>query len=240
MTRAELKQQAKDSLKGRWGTAIAIVLIYELILSGLSLAANFIPFVGTTAVFIISIPIAYGYIGQMLKFTRGEEVGLCDYFKIGFDNFGKAWSITGHTLLKLLPALIAYVASVFIFIGAMMVAIENGDAESFIIAVIVGIVAFIASIIFLMVKSYLYVLTDYIGNDQNELDGKACVEKSQSLMKGHRFEYFVLQLSFLGWIILAMLTFGIGLIFLEPYMQVTNVKFFESLAGNNNTNNEVA
>lgn len=30
MTRAELKQQAKDTLRGRWGTAIGMILVYEL------------------------------------------------------------------------------------------------------------------------------------------------------------------------------------------------------------------
>ena len=57
-------------------------------------------------------------------------------------------------------------------------------------------------------------------------------------MKGHRFEFFVLQLSFIGWAILAVLTCGIGFIWLEPYMQVTYVKFYESLIYENGNNSE--
>ena len=237
MTRAELKQQAKDSLKGRWGTAVAMVLVYELILSGLSIAASFIPGLGSIAVFVISVPLAFGFIGQMLKFSRGEEVGLCDYFKIGFDNFGKSWSITGYTILKLLPAIIVYVLSFVLFFGMSIYAASTEEISLIVVVMLIGVSLIIASLIFMYIKSYLYVLTEYIGNDNSELDGKACVEQSEKLMKGHRLEFFVLQLSFIGWILLSIITFGIGFLFLEPYMEVTNAKFYDSLAENNNTNN---
>ena len=238
MTSAELKQQAKESLKGRWGTAIAMILVYELIIGGLSLVAKFIPFVGSIAVLIIAIPISFGFAGQMLKFSRGEEVGICDYFKIGFDNFGKSWSIFGYTLLKLLLPVITYVLSLVFVVVMSTVVATNSSEEIIPIALGIGALLVIFSVIFLMVKSYLYVLTDYVGNDFAELDGKGSVQKSEDLMKGHRLEFFYLQLSFIGWSILAVLTFGIGFIFLEPYIEVTNAKFYDNLAKNSVNNNQ--
>lgn len=238
MTSAELKQQAKESLKGRWGTAIAMILVYELIIGGLSLVANFIPFVGSIAVLIITVPISFGFAGQMLKFSRGEEVGICDYFKIGFDNFGKSWSIFGYTLLKLLLPVITYVLSLVFVVVMSTVVATNSSEEIIPIALGIGALLVIFSVIFLMVKSYLYVLTDYVGNDFAELDGKGSVQKSEDLMKGHRLEFFYLQLSFIGWSILAVLTFGIGFIFLEPYIEVTNAKFYDNLAKNSVNNNQ--
>ena len=238
MTSAELKQQAKESLKGRWGTAIAMILVYELIIGGLSLVAKFIPFVGSIAVLIIAIPISFGFAGQMLKFSRGEEVGICDYFKIGFDNFEKSWSIFGYTLLKLLLPVITYVLSLVFVVVMSTVVATNSSEEIIPIALGIGALLVIFSVIFLMVKSYLYVLTDYVGNDFAELDGKGSVQKSEDLMKGHRLEFFYLQLSFIGWSILAVLTFGIGFIFLEPYIEVTNAKFYDNLAKNSVNNNQ--
>lgn len=238
MTSAELKQQAKESLKGRWGTAIAMILVYELIIGGLSLVAKFIPFVGSIAVLIITVPISFGFAGQMLKFSRGEEVGICDYFKIGFDNFGKSWSIFGYTLLKLLLPVITYVLSLVFVVVMSTVVATNSSEEIIPIALGIGALLVIFSVIFLMVKSYLYVLTDYVGNDFAELDGKGSVQKSEDLMKGHRLEFFYLQLSFIGWSILAVLTFGIGFIFLEPYIEVTNAKFYDNLAKNSVNNNQ--
>ena len=35
------------------------------------------------------------------------------------------------------------------------------------------------------------------------------------------------------WILLSILTLGIGFLWLIPYMQVTEVKFYESLINNN-------
>ena len=239
MTRAELKQQAKDSLKGRWGTAIAIILIYQLIIWGISMVANFVPGIGSIAALVITVPLSFGFAGQMLKFSRGEEVGLCDYFKIGFDNFGKSWSITGHTILKLLPAFLAYVLSLIITMGMVIYATSTEKVEIIGLVAIIGVVLVVFSIIFLMVRSYLYVLTEYVGNDRADLDGKASVERSENLMKGHRWEFFVLQLSFIGWELLCILTFGIGFLFLEPYIDVTNVKFYDSLIKDNNSNNEI-
>ena len=215
-----------------------MILVYELIIGGLSLVAKFIPFVGSIAVLIIAIPISFGFAGQMLKFSRGEEVGICDYFKIGFDNFEKSWSIFGYTLLKLLLPVITYVLSLVFVVVMSTVVATNSSEEIIPIALGIGALLVIFSVIFLMVKSYLYVLTDYVGNDFAELDGKGSVQKSEDLMKGHRLEFFYLQLSFIGWSILAVLTFGIGFIFLEPYIEVTNAKFYDNLAKNSVNNNQ--
>ena len=215
-----------------------MILVYELIIGGLSLVANFIPFVGSIAVLIITVPVSFGFAGQILKFSRGEEVGLCDYFKIGFDNFGKSWSIVGYTFLKLLVPIIIYVLSIVFMATMSIVAAANSSEEIIPITFGIGLLLVVFAVIFLMVKSYLYVLADYAGNDYAELDGKGSVQKSEDLMKGHRLEFFYLQLSFIGWAILAVLTFGIGFIFLEPYMEVTNAKFYDNLAKNSVNNNQ--
>lgn len=239
MTRAELKQQAKDTLRGRWGTAIGMVLVYELLIGAIGMIANFIPFIGSIALLVVSIPLSFGFIGQLLKFSRKEQAGVLDFFTIGFNNFGKSWSILGHTFLKLVGYIIAYVVCTFAMVGLIVAAISAESIAMLVIGMmIIGILFFVIYILLLM-KSYLYVLTEYIGNDNSEMSAKEVVEKSAELMKGHRWELFVLELSFIGWAILAMLTCGIGLLWLEPYMQVTTIKFYENLANGNNPNNDV-
>lgn len=230
MTRAELKQQAKDTLRGRWGKAIGMILLYQIILGLISFAANFVPFVGSVAIIVVTVPLSFGFIGQMLKFSRNEKVGFFDYFTIGFSNFGKSWSIVGNTLLKLLGLIIAYVVCTFVMVGIIIAAFVNQSLELLGIGIALVVVAFIIIYILLIVKSYLYVLTEYIGNDNNEMLPKDIVERSEQLMKGHRWELFVLELSFIGWALLSILTFGIGYLWLEPYMQITTIKFYESLA----------
>ena len=60
-------------------------------------------------------------------------------------------------------------------------------------------------------------------------------------MTGNRFKLFCLQLSFIGWAFLAGLTFGIGLLWVFPYMQVAIIAFYFHLKGDNlnNTKTEV-
>ncbi len=234
MTRAELKQQAKDTLRGRWGTAIGMILVYELLIGAIGMIANFIPFIGSVALLVVSIPLSFGFIGQLLKFSRKEQAGVLDFFTIGFNNFGKSWSIVGYTFLKLIGYIIAYVVCTFAMVGLIVAAL---NAESLTMLAIGGVIfalLFIIIYVLLIMKSYLYVLTEYIGNDKTDMSAKDVVEKSSELMKGHRWELFVLELSFIGWMILAMLTCGIGLLWLEPYMQITTIKFYESLANENN------
>lgn len=49
------------------------------------------------------------------------------------------------------------------------------------------------------------------------------------MMEGHKMEYFLLVLSFIGWIILGVITFGIGMLLVEPYMMTTLAHYYEDL-----------
>lgn len=235
MTRAELKKQAKDTLRGRWGTAIAMVLLFEIITGALSMMGNYIVGFGTIAVLVVTVPISYGFIGQLIKFSRNEQVGVADFFNLGFSNFKKSWSIVGHTLLKLLPYIIGMILSVVLIVGSIIYTTQNENITMFIALVIMSYIVFFIAYILMLTKSYLYVLPEYIGNDTEDMAAKQIVEKSAELMKGHRMELFILELSFFGWMFLALFTCGIGLLWLMPYMQITSVKFYEYVAGINET-----
>jgi len=67
--------------------------------------------------------------------------------------------------------------------------------------------------------------------DNPELSAMEAIKKSKQMMSGHKWRYFVMQLSFLGWTFLAILTAGIGFLWLLPYMMVTIVNFYDELKG---------
>lgn len=52
-------------------------------------------------------------------------------------------------------------------------------------------------------------------------------------MNGHKMDYFILELSFIGWSILSVFTFGILMIWLVPYMQVTYANFYNEIKKEN-------
>ena len=59
------------------------------------------------------------------------------------------------------------------------------------------------------------------------------IKKSKELMKGHKWEFFLLNLSFIGWIILGVFTLGILYLWLIPYMSVTMCNFYNELVAKN-------
>jgi uncharacterized membrane protein len=67
----------------------------------------------------------------------------------------------------------------------------------------------------------------YLDNPENDI--MDAIKESKRIMKGHKMEFFILQLSFLGWSILGMFTFGILYLWLIPYMSVTISNFYNNI-----------
>ena len=80
-----------------------------------------------------------------------------------------------------------------------------------------------------IIKSYSYSMTNYILNDEPELAYNAAIEKSMAMMDGHKFDLFELQLTFIGWGLLCILTLGIGVLWLQPYMSMATVEFYKDV-----------
>ena len=74
--------------------------------------------------------------------------------------------------------------------------------------------------------------------DNNNLTAKDAVEESKRLMTGNRGKLFCLQFSFIGWAILASFTFGIGLLWLLPYIQFSIFAFYYFVANKNAVSTE--
>ena len=79
------------------------------------------------------------------------------------------------------------------------------------------------------VKSYSYMMMPYIIADNPNMSSKAAMKLSIEMMKGHKWELFVLHLSFIGWGILTALTFGILAIYVVPYMEASVANFYQRL-----------
>jgi uncharacterized membrane protein len=81
-----------------------------------------------------------------------------------------------------------------------------------------------------IVKIYSYRMVPYILKEHPELSGTKAITLSRQMMNGHKWNAFVLDLSFIGWIILSALTLGILHIFyVGPYIQATDAELYEAL-----------
>ncbi len=81
-----------------------------------------------------------------------------------------------------------------------------------------------------IIKTYAYLLVPYIIAENPHMDKKRVFELSSEMMKGHKWEAFVLGLSFIGWSFLAAITGGIlGIFYVNPYQHATFAEFYSAV-----------
>ena len=91
---------------------------------------------------------------------------------------------------------------------------------------------FLWSLLFVIpgiIKAYSYSMAPYILADNPELTANEALSKSKEIMDGHKFDLFVLQLSFFWWYMLSAITFGIAYIYVIPYVSATTANFYNSI-----------
>lgn len=97
------------------------------------------------------------------------------------------------------------------------------------------IIAIISLIILLYVVFYLsIVLVPYLIIDHEEIGVLDSMKLSIRMMKGNKIRFFILQISFIGWAILCFPTFGIGALWLGPYIFMSQTNFYKSINENKN------
>jgi len=69
----------------------------------------------------------------------------------------------------------------------------------------------------------------YIISDNPEIGAMEAIRKSKEMMRGFRWKLFCLNLSFIGWVLLCVLTLGIGFLWLQPYMNASFANFYQNL-----------
>ncbi|MCH5235168.1 MAG: DUF975 family protein [Muribaculaceae bacterium] len=72
-------------------------------------------------------------------------------------------------------------------------------------------------------------MTFFIMVDDPNISGIDALQQSWNMMSGHKWDYFCLMFRFIGWILLSIITCGIGFIFLEPYMVAASQNFYRKL-----------
>lgn len=80
-----------------------------------------------------------------------------------------------------------------------------------------------------IVKYYQYYLVPYILSENPDMDTRQALDVSRSMMEGNKFRVFVLELSFIGWLILGTLLCGVGTIFVAPYIEATKAELYAVL-----------
>lgn len=80
-----------------------------------------------------------------------------------------------------------------------------------------------------IVKSCSYAMAYYIKCDNPHYSATEAINESRRMMDGYKMKYFLLQLSFIGWIIVGALALGVGTLWVQAYMQTANAVFYEEI-----------
>lgn len=81
-----------------------------------------------------------------------------------------------------------------------------------------------------IVKTYSYAMAEYIKMENPEIPANRAIELSRRMMDGHKWDLFVLDLSFLGWNILSGFTYGILMIlYVGPYYYAARAFAYEEI-----------
>ena len=192
------KNRALSALENKWGNFVAITFVYGFIigitqiLSGDKDSPAILHLIGLV-LFILALPLTWGYQTLFLGAVRGGEATAKDMFE-GYNK---------ELFSRVLTTTLLYY--VYVFLWSLLLLIPG------------------------CIKAYSYAMTPYILKDNPEMKNNAAIEESMRMMDGHKLELFLLDLSFIGWAILSILTCCIGFLWLVPYMNMAHVNFYEDL-----------
>ena len=109
----------------------------------------------------------------------------------------------------------------------------NGYANVVKIMFFRGLYTFLWSLLFIIpgiIKAYEYRLIPYLLAENPNMDMQEAFERSRTMMDGNKYDAFILDISFIGWIILSEVTRGIlGIFYVNPYIQLTNTELYVAL-----------
>ena len=164
--------------------------------------------------------IAAGQCYFFYKFYSGDKASFGTFFEGCKD--GRFWHVFGG--MALMTLYVVLWTWLFVLPGAILMGVSVNfylNIGLMVATFVIGLVLYIIGIIFAFVKAYQYSMIPFLLIDKDELTVKECFKATKAMTAGNKFNLFVLDLSFIGWGILAMITCGLlSIFFVNPYMNL--------------------
>lgn len=234
---AELKASAREHLLGHYGTVIGAFLIVSALMGIVTIAVSLIVDLGTipgtiiyyAIMFLVSILTGLFSSGSAylyLKLICGRPVSVGDLF-YGFQLYPdkaiviQAW-ITLITYLSSLPQIV---------LNYMMMANANHLGKMMNLMLPYALSLILSGVVSVML-SLFYAQTYFLLHDFPQYTARELLQKSRRLMVHHKGRLFYLYVSFLPLLLLGLLSWGLALLWVIPYMAATEAEFFLDLIRN--------
>ncbi len=226
---ADFRRIAREALRGKWALAVGTGFVATLLGAGsvggtgggAGRSSNssyrydrVSEFLSTglgkgiliTLVSFISILLIWGLVTFLIG--GAIELGYCRFNKNLINGTNPQFSDLFSQLNLFGKALgLRLVTSIFIFLWSLLF-------------VIPGIIA-----------AYRYSMAFYIMNDNPSIGIMEAISQSKAMMQGNKGRLFCLHFSFIGWVLLSLLTCGIGLLWVNPYVSAADAAFYLEVSG---------
>ena len=215
----DIKSTARESLKGNWLVAII---------------ASFIA--GT-----------FGATGSGVSASGTEEIDYAALDQLTSTELLTTLAVFGGFIL--LGMIVSVLISALISVGYAQFNLDLVDGEkprivtmfskgkqvgtAIIANILVFLRVFIGTILFIIpgiIASFQYAMVNYVIADNPGISAGEALKMSKEMMRGNKFRLFRLSLSFIGWAIVVVLTFGIAGIWVGPYMQASFAAFYKDIS----------
>lgn len=220
-TRSLLKSNAKNVLGHHYWHAFLVCIVTSFFCSsGATAGSTYVQKMESSDYMFTQLWEQYGFLflgftlfafAAALAFTffisGAVEVGCDRYFmesRVGNAPFATLFSVFGSpdywNVIKII-----FMRSVYIFLWSLLFLIPG------------------------IIKSFEYIAIPYILAENPGLPSERAFTLSRQMTNGEKGAIFILGLSFFGWLLLGALAFGIGILFVEPYIQATFAELYAAL-----------
>lgn len=234
----DFREQAREALSGRWGSAVLTTLIASVL--GADITMN----IGSNASGItqsVNKTVNSGNTDVSYRdLLSSVSVTTLNYI------FG---AVIAVATLVIVVAIVQYVIGSFVSLGLIQYnldLIDGRDAElgqifskapmfgkAFWLRLRMSIFTALWTLLFIIpgiIKAYAYSMSGFILTENPEMTAKEAMEVSQKMMQGNKWRLFCLEFSFIGWKLLGALSLGIGMLWVNPYCNAAIAAFYDEIS----------
>ena len=196
----EYRNAAFNMLKADWKGAVLLLLIIMLINTVISTALGFV--IASEELTSFASLLTEIVVGIPLSYLFVKEI-------LGFVRGGKieiSSSLVDKFKADYLKSIkVIGLRSIYIFLWSLLLLIPG------------------------IIKAYSYCFAPYISMDNEELTAEECINESMKLTNGYKMKLFLLDLSFIGWYLLCIVTLGIAILWVVPYHDAARIALYEDI-----------
>lgn len=197
----DFRNAAWKDMKGSWGTLALIYFLYTIILGALG-AVNGLNALRIVFLSVLSIAASVAVLLLSGPFNLGIHISALDVSRkqpVSVGSLFEGFKSFGDSLA------LHILNAIFTFLWSLLLVIPG------------------------IIKMYSYSMGYFILADRPDLSGNQARKRSMYLMKGHKWQLFCLDFSFIGWYLLSLLTLGILAFWVYPYHMTARAEFYNEL-----------